>query len=302
MNNIALLIFVIVLLNSCKTTNNEHDKDLAFEKKTIEVNPGIFISRLPDKLLEGSGLIFYDNLFWSLNDSGGDNIVFGFNREGKIQKEIEITNADNIDWEDITQDDTYIYIGDFGNNAGIREDLKVYKIRKSDLTAERRIQVNAEEIQFSYKNQTLFRFRPFGTEFDGEALAEFDNKLYLFTKNWINETTAVYELPKSLGEYNLEPIDSFNVAGLITGADFSPDKSKLALVGYHNFKPILRLFSKFSGDRFFSGERVFIEMDSITGAQTEGICFLGNDTLLISCERTGDFNQQVFYVDLKTID
>jgi hypothetical protein len=169
------------------------------------------------------------------------------------------------------------------------------------LTSGQKLQVSADIINFSYKNQTVFNFRPFGTDFDCEALVENNNKLFVFTKNWINETTAVYEMPTIEGKYNLIPIDSFNVEGLVTGADISPDKSKLALAGYQNFKPVVRLFTKIDGNNFFNGEKYFIGMDSITGAQTEGICFLGNDTLLISCERTGEFAQQVFYIDLNEI-
>jgi hypothetical protein len=46
---------------------------------------------------------------------------------------------------------------------------------------------------------------------------------------------------------------------------------------------------------------MYLELDGIFGAQTEGICFKGNDTLFISCEKTKTFNPQVFLIDLNTI-
>jgi len=302
MHKIALLISVIIILTSCKIFNNKNENRTDLEGIEIfELKPGVFISNLPKELSEGSGLIYYNNLFWSFNDSGGDNVIYAFDRIGQIQKVVKISNANNVDWEDIAQDDKYIYIGDFGNNSGTRKNLKIYRISKNDLDKGKKIEVNGEAISYAYQNQEKFNFRQHNNAFDCEALVENDQKLFIFTKNWINKNTVVYVMPKNIGEYNLSPIDSFNVDGLITGADISPDKTKLALIGYRDFKPIMRLFTKISNNNFFAGERIFIKMDSIIGAQTEGICFLGNDTLLISCERTREFEQQVFFVDLKEI-
>ena len=299
MKKIALLIYVIIITASCKIFNSESDTEL--KRKDVKLKPGVFIPELPDKLSEGSGLMYYNDLFWSFNDSGGDNVIYAFNRKGQIQKEVEITNADNIDWEDIAQDDKYIYIGDFGNNSGTRKNLKIYKIIKNDLDTEKNPEVYGEVIKYVYQNQEKFNFRQNNNEFDCEALVENNQSLFIFTKNWIKQNTVIYEMPKNIGEYNLSPIDSFNTDGLVTGADISPDKTKLALIGYRDFKPVIRMFTKISNNNFFEGETIFIEMDSIIGAQTEGICFLGNDTLLISCERTREFNQQVFYVNLKEL-
>ena len=67
---------------------------------------------------------YYDrDLFWGFNDSGGKNILYAFDRSGKIKMEIEIVNAGNDDWESITQDAKHIYIGDFGNNNGNRNNF-----------------------------------------------------------------------------------------------------------------------------------------------------------------------------------
>ena len=43
---------------------------------------------------------------------------------------LSVNKEENVDWEDITQDETHIYIADFGNNNGNRTDLKIYKILK----------------------------------------------------------------------------------------------------------------------------------------------------------------------------
>ena len=41
-----------------------------------------------------------------------------------------MSNIKNTDWEEISQDKDFIYIGDIGNNSGNRDDLKIYRAGK----------------------------------------------------------------------------------------------------------------------------------------------------------------------------
>ncbi len=303
MQKIVLLISVFLVLNSCnfRKKNKNHVAVEIKKASVLEVQPRAYIPELPRSLSETSGLIYFDDLVWTFNDSGGKSRIYGFNRDGKIEREIKIKNASNDDWEDIAQDENFIYIGDFGNNNGNRKNLVIYRINKKEITRKKEQTVHAAEIKFSYSDQENFNFWPHKTAFDCEALVEVKNQLYVFTKNWINETTTVYAIPEIEGNYEVPAIDSLNMKCLVTGADISPDKTKLAILGYHDYKPVLRLFWDMEAGNFFSGKSLFMDMDTINGAQTEGICFLGNDTVLISCENTKHFDQQVFYIDLKTI-
>ena len=246
---------------------------------------------------ESSGLILYNNLLWTFNDSGGENKLYGLDLSGEIVKEITVENATNTDWEDIAQDDQNIYVGDFGNNNGERKDLKIYKIKKSDIESGNSVQ--ASEINFSYAEQEDFSSQPQNTPFDCEAITSFNDMLYIFTKNWVDETTSVYQIPKTEGEYSVSFTDTFNVNGLVTGADISPDEKTLAMIGYKNYKPIVWVFSDITDQEFFSGNETYMKLDAIFSSQTEGICFKGNDTLLISCEQTTTFDQQVYYINIK---
>ncbi len=298
---IALLILISV---SCKFNNDNQDNssDTDIKITSIIVEPQQFVKDLPSKLAENSGIIFYDNLLWTFNDSGGKNTIYGFNFFGEIAKEIEIEDAENIDWEDIAQDEKYIYIGDFGNNSGTRKNLKIYLISKKDIGESAEQKIKSKKIQFSFEDQGDFSARSRATPFDCEALIEFNKALYIFTKDWESRFSTVYEIPKDEGEYKIKPIGKFNVNGLITGADVSPDKTKLALVGYKDFKPILWVFIDFTTENFWGNKKIHIEMNSIFNAQTEGVCFLGNDSILISCERTSTFPQQVFMIDLNDLE
>lgn len=304
MQKIAHAISVLLVLVSCKTSQKVSPCNETGPNQTVvvQISPQVFIDELSDKLEENSGLVVYDGLFWSFNDSGGENVLFAFNKNGKIIHEIELQGAKNIDWEDIAQDEKHLYVGDFGNNNGTRKNQIIYTIKKKDLGKKKKQKVKVKEIKFGFANQRDFAFRQHNTAFDCEAMVAFNGKLYLFTKNWESRATTSYQLEKQKGPQEIQPRDTFDVGALITGADISPDKTKLALVGYKNYKPVLWLFTGFEDDDFFNGEKTYIEMDSILYAQTEGVAFKGNDSLLISCEQTPVFKQQVFIVGLTKID
>lgn len=94
-------------------------------------------------------------MIYTLEDSGNANKIYALNSDGKTNKTITVTNATNVDWEDITKDKNgNIYIGDFGNNDNERQDLCIYKVAKNELNKENAV---AEyKVSFSYPEQTEF--------------------------------------------------------------------------------------------------------------------------------------------------
>lgn len=295
MKKILWYIIVLLLFFSCSNAEIKEEEEL----KSLKAES--FIPELHKKLQEISGLIIYDNLFWGFNDSGGKDILYGFDKTGDIQKEIEIKDAKNRDWEAIAQDEDNIYIGDFGNNGGSREGLCIYKIKKTDIEDREEQNVDSKKISFNYVNQTRFAYLNNTTPYDCEALVEFNGILYVFSKNWQDFTTTVYKIPTEKGDYAINPLDSFNVNGLITGADISPDKKYLVLVGYQNYKSFIWLFSSFLEDKFFKGKSEYFSLEGVDGSQTEGISFYDNQTLLVTTERTSLYKQQVFLFDITEI-
>ena len=293
MTNILSNLILLFLFFSCSFTEKSPD---ASNSKVL--TPLSYIPDLDNELNEISGMLYYDELYWGFNDSGGKNQLYGYTKEGKIVKEVEIEDAKNRDWESIAQDSSHIYIGDFGNNMGGRENLRIYKIKKKDINKKDKQEVKSKKISFSYADQERFGFFDKTTPFDCEAMIELKGSLYIFSKNWQDRTTTVYRIPTKKGEYEVHPVDTFNVKGLITGADISSDNTHLALVGYENYKSFIWLFSDFPEDNFFDGKKQRFKLKGLNNTQTEGICFYGNDTLLVSCERTHAFKQQVFLFDL----
>ena len=230
---------------------------LGISNATGQISTPVEKFALPTSLSESSGAIFFNDRLISHNDSGGENKLYELDTiSGLVTRTVTISNATNVDWEDITQDDTSIYIGDIGNNvSGNRTDLKIYKISKSDYI--NNTSVNAETIAFSYSDQIDFSPKSANsTEWDAEALISFDvNNLILFTKNWVDGITKGYVIPKAAGTYSVSPLSTtLNSGGLITGGTYNPLTAKIYLVGYSTtLQPFVWESEGFNGSDVFSG-------------------------------------------------
>ncbi len=238
---------------------------------------------------ESSGLEWTDGKLWTHNDSGNPAEIYQVDTtDGHTIQTVAIDNYPLIDWEDITADSSYIYIGDHGNNDGTRTDLKVLKIKKSDITTSSTVHVNAQAISFSYSDQTSFA-SSHTNNFDCEALMSIGDSLYIITKDRGDLETRVYKMPKTPGTYALTPYTSYNVNGLITGADYNAVTHQVVLIGYlsGHTNSFLWYLSDFQNDMFFSGNKRRIEIGNGAEWQTEGVCWVSNNHIFISCEDTG---------------
>jgi hypothetical protein len=161
------------------------------------------IASLPPALVESSALIKYKCSFLTLNDSGNKAKIFVFNNKGKIKHSCVINNATNIDWEALAYDgETFLYIGDIGNNENKRKDLVIYKVKMKDVLEKN--SVEAVKISFSYPEQNRFPPNQPALYYDAEALIVKDNQLMIFTKNRtvpFDGISKVYTLPTKAGTY-----------------------------------------------------------------------------------------------------
>lgn len=301
-NKVTMLFFLILFYSCAQPSKDTYSTKDNLNLDVIELAANSFISELSGELHEISGIISYDGLFWGFNDSGGEAMLYGFGMSGRIEQKIPVINAGNIDWESITQDESYIYVGDFGNNLGNRQDLCIYKIDKQQIerSQEHNSGVEAQKLEIRYAPQTDFSRSSGATSYDCEAMVEFNEDLYLFSKDWADRMSVYYKVEPDISNQELIAIDTFDVKGLVTGADINPDGNKLALLGYENYKAFIWLFTDFEEDNFFKGNALRIDLPDLDNAQTEGICFFGNDSLLVSCENSMGIPQQVFLVDIIT--
>ena len=172
---------------------------LAFETQAQEFEK----FDLSNQLTEISGLaLISENTFVGINDSGNKAELFIFNEKGEHQKTVDVTNATNVDWEDLATDQTYVYIGDIGNNLNKRKDLCVYKVKIDEVL--RQTEVIAEKITYSYSDQKSHPPRKANFNYDAEALVAKNDSLWIISKNnaepW-DGAAAVYLLSKEPGEH-----------------------------------------------------------------------------------------------------
>ncbi len=279
---ILLIIISLGLIVSVKTQN--------FITPTI-------ITTLPAVLDETSGLVNLDGEIWTHTDNGGGSELYQINlTNGNIIRTVEVHDANNVDWEDIACDELYVYIGDFGNNDGSRTNLKVYRVSRADIASSN--DVDAEKIHFSYSDQTSFEPNYHNTNFDCEALTCHQDKLYLFTKNWIDNQTKVYELSNEPGTHIAEYLASFDVNCLITGAEMIPSLNTLLLTGYNESGGTYTwIFNNFSGADFFGGSNTKLIWYTLT--QVEGICYAGSTEAYASSEKfEGVLDPTLYSLDL----
>ncbi len=237
----------------------------------------VYESKLPKFLDETSALEYYNGNLLTLNDSGGEPKLYEFNFDGVLINQHKIKNVKNHDWESLAVDEDFIYVGDFGNNFSNRDNLTILKIDINNFKL-------VGKIFFYYKNQKNKIYNPLG-KFDAEALISYNDKLILFSKNRKDLTSELFIIPKEIGTYKLEEIDSINTECLITGADYNNNLKMLALVGY-DFDGNHYIF-KINNFNPNNVHRFIKSRINIGKAQIESIKIIDNNTFWLTSEDEG---------------
>ena len=226
---------------------------------------------LSDSINENSGLDFFNDRLFTINDSGNSSEIFEINREtGKI-KNVFKNDLINKDWEAITSDSTNLYIGDFGNNVGSRNDLVIYRIPfDSPLVG-----LNINEIKpilFYYPEQKDFTPKNLNNNFDAEAMIFLNGKIHVFTKEWASKSTTHYTVDPSITDNQAaQKIENFPTDFVVTDAAYF--NQKLYLVGYTKKAEVfLTVFNESEPGIFFQDKpKKYYLASSLSIGQIEGI-------------------------------
>lgn len=280
-----------ILASNFETTATINDGSCIYDATTISVDSSKI---LPSQIKETSGLILYHDSLLTHNDDSDTNLYLFSPNTPSDWITFPLSGISNSDWEDVDEDDNYIYVGDFGNNAsGNRTNLKIYRISKATLENSPVI----DTINFSYDDQ--IDFTPQGantTDFDCEAFIVTSSKIYLFTKQWTSQKTAVYEIDKIPGTQTAEFKSEYNVEGLITGATHLEDSQLVVLTGYStSLQPFIYLLYDFENNNFFSGNKRKIALN-LSLHQIEGITTNDGINYILSNEK---FVYNTYIVDPK---
>jgi len=234
-----------------------------------------FRTTLGDELEELSGMITYDHRVFGLADSGNPSAIYEFDTiTGVVLQTKHLLGADNVDWESMTIDDNYVYVGDTGNNKhGNRQDLVIYRFPIGELDIVGDIPSSEiERLFYHYEDQTNFASLPKNTtRYDCESIVTLGDSIYLFTKDWKKFITRSYSIPKTPGNHTAILHDSLSVYGIVTDATTLGD-SLVVLLGSSLFgDSFLELLFDYQGDDVFSGNKRQIKVKHPSLGQPESL-------------------------------
>lgn len=275
---LIILILLFGLFSSCSYRFYQSDCDYPLpgklQKHTV----------LDSTLHETSGLLCTDSSIITFNDSGGEAALYSMDAsDGSLIRKTIIRNAVNADWEDITEDESHIFVADVGNNYASRDTVSIYRIpRDAVFSGDREVDYDGV-ISLSYADEVR-RTRSGLSSHDCEALISYGDSLYLFTKDWVEASTSVYVLPKVPGHYSLLPVQRYEAGFQVCGADIFPGKQQVALVGYRKFVPVVLCYEfEDSPARISCGGKARL-YPMRSWRQVEGICYDSKGKLWISSE------------------
>lgn len=281
------LALVLFLLLSAPVSAQFPFSALRFLKPDGQISPAL--------LTECSGLVHslrYNGVFWAHGDGGSGASIVPVTASGKLARgwtgAVRVEGCKNNDWEDIALDDKgNLIIADLGNNNGRRKQLMLHFVSEPKPGA---VSVRpTRTLRVHYEDQ-----KGDSPDYDCEAVFSAAGRIYFLTKHRSDKRTRLYRLAgESTTRSNpLRLVGSFDVGGMVTAADASPDGKLVAVLTYTT----LWVFSydRASGSIFTKSESV--RRTPIFAWQAEAVAWEGNDALVIANE-----NGQLFRVALSSL-
>ena len=281
------LALVLIMLLSAPVSAQYPFSALRFHKPDGQISPAL--------LTECSGLVHslrYNGVFWAHGDGGSGASIVPVTASGKLARgwtgAVRVEGCKNNDWEDIALDDKgNLIIADLGNNNGRRKQLMLHFVSEPKPGA---VSVRpTRTLRVHYEDQ-----KGDSPDYDCEAVFSAGGRIYFLTKHRSDKRTRLYRLAgESTTRSNpLRLVGSFDVGGMVTAADASPDGKLVAVLTYTT----LWVFSydRASGSIFTKSESV--RRTPIFAWQAEAVAWEGNDALVIANE-----NGQLFRVALSSL-
>jgi len=198
-------------------------------------------------ITESSGLVASHSvpgLYWTHNDSGDGPFIYAIGSKGESFGVWRVTDAEAVDWEDISigpgpdKSQTYLYVGDIGDNNSSRKEIVVYRVPEPEPTTPDIKSPNSKPQPTERADAIRLRY-PDGKH-DAETLLvnPKTGDIYIITKIAL-ESPSLYEAvaPFSLGKpIMLKSLGQLKIpslfGGIITGGSVSPDGRRVALCDY----------------------------------------------------------------------
>lgn len=220
----------------------------------------------------------YNGVYWVHGDSGTPARIVPVTIDGKLARgwsgPVAIEGCKNNDWEDIALDGKgNLIIADVGNNLGRRKQLMLHFVREpkpgaKTIRPDRTLRVHYEDQKAP------------SPDYDCEAVYSAGGSIYFLTKRRSDTRTCLYRLAgdSTKASNPLRLVDSFDIGGMVTAADVSPDGKTVAVTTYSAIW-VFEYDAK-SGSIF----KRSIRQLPIFAWQNEGLAFDGNDSLVLTNE------------------
>jgi hypothetical protein len=221
------------------------------------------------EIKEPSGLVKsgrFPGLFWTHNDSGDRPRLFALGPDGRAVAQVDVRQAENIDWEDIATDGRSLYLCDIGSARRGREARVIYQLPEPEPRAAAAATVE-RSFPFSY---------PSGRTPDAEACFAAADALYVLTKE--PGRTALYRIDLGVADRPqvAVKVGQREIDGYVTAADITPDEGTLAVLTYTG----VELFRRpRQGDNYLAEP---IRRISFLFGQAEAIAWDGPDLIVLN--------------------
>ena len=235
---LATKVFLFVLINI----------SLHFSGLVVYAHDFIVLEehKLPEVLKETSGLYCPQvGTAFTVNDSGNEPIIYNIDHTGRIIAE-KVVATENRDWEALTGDSQYFYVGDIGNNNGKRKFVQIHAVPKLDSS----IESNVTTSKLYYVNNSVKKNKYLNHDFDAETLINIEDSLFLFSKSWNTGILYIYQFNKVEPKQFVKHISTIEgLPGIVTGGDYDSKNNRFILVGYElkglgSFYPFIAIINK----------------------------------------------------------
>ncbi|OFI33598.1 hypothetical protein BFC17_02730 [Alteromonas lipolytica] len=274
----SVIVGLCMLPAACSTTGSS-------ESAKIEV---VETQLLSQDLVETSGLFCENMQTYTINDSGNSPTLFTLDASGTVIDSQQVAKK-NSDWEAVTADSEYFYIGDFGNNGGKRTNLSIVKVSRTNPE-------QYERLSISYEGYDVRKNEYYAHDYDAEAMVAHGSHLILFSKSWLTRKLKIYFVDKSAKEQVLSAkFEVSGIPGVITGADWDSYNKRFIVVGYSSnalgiFKPFIATLSE---------QFELLETYKLDGfAQVEGLCVMGDNDIWLTQENSPFSAAKLFKIKL----
>jgi len=196
----AIGLFVVA---SCQTTHSEEPFAALYSISMTTPASGWHTqpdsSALPLMLKEVSGAVaasHFPGCYWAIEDGGNPAALHLIDFSSGVRRvTLNIEGAENKDWEDLTSDGTYLYVGDLGDNEADRNAIQIYRIPEPK--ADNLLFTTGDTLEWTPNNMQIRSLEyPDGPR-DAESLVAlpFSDEILIITKR--DPEARVYSYSKS---------------------------------------------------------------------------------------------------------